>query len=280
MVFTDRFRTHTLAKISDAAVAALLTGLLYPRATLPPGVFEASAERLRDAHARFSWAADYLAAEIAAAPGITVCSSTGLGVVWSEIHHPRIDNPSMARGRGRQIARTAASFMSGIIGELRGTLSEAAAEAMKDAYKAELVAMRREGSQIPRQRAAPRQNEFDRAAVRAKQMEHEFRAEFDGVVDLGAVPGAADRRAVVNIMSTGVSSAELFKAMEGRAAQCRRARMWDGLDTAEQFLRIVWLCASPRRFADALAAAPVEDVRGQVLRTEHGTFVGGREVAV
>ncbi len=278
MHLTERLRTHTLGKISDAAAAALLFALLYPRAALPPGVFEASADRLRDAHPRFAWAAAEIAAEIAAAPGVTVCTRTGLGVVRSEIHNPRIDNPSMANHRGRLIARTRASFMDSVVSELVAAMSSASGAALKAAYGAELANLRKEGTPIPRQRSA-RSSDLDAVVARAKRMEHELRAQFEDITDRGGDPSAADRRAVVAIMSLGVTAPQFFQALQGRAVQCHRGRMWDGLDTAEHFLRIVWLCGSLKRFEDALASAPVDVVRGHVLRTEHGVFVGGRELA-
>ena len=77
--FPLRFRTDTLSRLSDVAAAALLFGLTDPSDLLPQGVLQA------DAHAwgstRFAWAAGQVAAEIAAAPGITV-DAGGLAVVW------------------------------------------------------------------------------------------------------------------------------------------------------------------------------------------------------
>lgn len=276
MPFTERLRTHTLAKITDTASSALLFALLFPRSDLPPGVFEASASRLSDAHPRFAWAAAEIAAEIGAAPGVTVCSTTGLGIVWSEIHTIRVDNPNMAQHRGRLIARTGASFMEALRKEVAAAVSAACAEALRVSYHDELGKLKKAGKVVPRQRAV--RSSLHGGITRAKRLERELRAEFEGVEDMGEEPSAAELRSVVAIMGLGVTLQQLHQALQGRAVLCRRDRMWDGIDTAEYFLRIGWLCASLKRFHDALALVPYDRPKSSVVTTEHGTFVGGRQL--
>lgn len=271
MIFTERFRTYTLPKLTDVSVAALLSALLYPRGEYPPGVFEASPEHLRDS--RFAWAAEYIAAEIAAAPGITVDTRTGLGVVWSEIHHPRVANPNMARARGERIARLASSFAVGMLSEISATLTPAARAAMEQGAAAAGV------KKIPPFRQKVQRDEYEVTLVRLKRLERELRARFDGVSDLGVSPSVADRRAVVDILSTGATDLQIFEAMEGRAADCQRGRHWEGKDTAEVFLRITWVCSRARRFESARASAPGEPpVKLEIVRNEHGAFFGGRQL--
>lgn len=272
MVFSERLRTHTLPKLTDVTVAALLSALAFPRAQHPPGVFEATAERFRDS--RFGWAAEYIAAEIAAAPGVTVCTRTGLGVVWSEIHHPTVANPNMARARGKLIAETATSFNDEMIRELVATLSTATAVALNQAYLEN-----RAKRPPPTQRQRAQRDEFEDVLAAAKKLERELRAEFD-VADLGPTPSPAERRAVVGILSTGATGEQLLEALEGRAADCRVSRHWDGKDTADLYLRITWICARPKRFEKALGAVPAEEpLPAEFIRNEHGTFIGGRELA-
>lgn len=277
VLLTERLRTHTLGKITDAAAAALLLGLIYPRAALPPGVFEASADRLRDAHPRFAWAAAEIAAEIAAAPNVVVCTTTGLGVCWSEIYSPRINNPSMAQHRGRLVARTGASFARELLDRMTVDASDTCRAALATGYEDELREMKKAGTPIPRKRRA-QPSDLDSVVTRAKRMERELRAEFDGVEDMGGEPSAAERRDIVRILSLGVTAPQICQALQGRAVQCHRSRMWDGIDTAEEFLRLRWICSSLKRFEDALAAAPIERPKSAVVKTEHGTFVGGRQL--
>ena len=105
-----------------------------------------------------------------------------------------------------------------------------------------------------------------------------LRAEF-GIDDCGEVPSAADRIAYVNALSIGYDSKDLIRALDGRAAKCRRSRLWKSADTAENFLRIAWLFKDKRRIDDALIAAPATVDDTTIVRGPGGTFVAGRELA-
>ena len=269
MFFSERFWTITALKLSDVALAAMVWGLDFGADKYAPGVFSAKAEDL----GRFKWAAGCILAEFVAAPGVTIDQRAGLGVVWSEIFAPKIANPNMARHRGKIVGKIQASFIPEVLALLRAQLKPAAQQAL-DAGVAEVG--RTKPILPPRPR--PRTDRYEATLIRAKLRERQLRDAF-GVEDMGDEPTIADRRALVKIMGTGATAAQVLEALEGRAEDCRSRRMWRGNDTAELYLRITWICAETSRFEAALARAPAPAVRESVVKTEHGTFVGGHELA-
>ena len=268
---TENFWSITAPKLSDVSVAALVAALDRAPDELPPGVFRASFEHLHDS--RFAWAAEYIMAELLAAPGVTIDQRAGLGVVWSEIGLRPVANPNMARPRARKIVELGASFVPALLERIKATLAANTAQAFEEAAKA---SGRRQS--IPPAKMKPRGDPFEAPLARAKKLERQLRAQFD-VEDLGERASMADRRAVVGIMSTGATSTQLLEALRGRAAWCGRQRWWDTTDTAEAYLRITWICATARRFEEMLTMAPSQPPEpGRVVKTEHGTFVGGRQI--
>jgi hypothetical protein len=270
MFFSERFWTITIPRLSEVAALALVAALDRADSHLPPGVFRASADSLHDS--RFSWAAGWILADIGAAPGVTLDLRTGFGIVWSEIFTPVIANPNMAQSRGAKIQALNASFTSEHLAQVRAQLKPAQQNAL-DAGAASVGRTK----PIPAPRGRARADRYEAALVRAKLREHQLREAF-GVEDMGEAPSAADRRALVKIMSAGATTQQIMEALEGRAAWCREQRMWRGNDTAELYLRLTWICEQTARFDEARAWAPAPPPERTVLRTEVGTFVGGRQV--
>lgn len=269
MFFSERFWSITAPKLSDVALAALVAGLELDSDKHPPGVFRATKDTLVE---RFRWAADYILGEFSAAPSVTIDQRAGLGVVWSEIHAPVIANPNMARSRGARVAAVHASFIPEVLALLRAQLKPAAQLAL-DAGAASVGRTKA----LPPPRTRARFDRYEATLIRAKLRERQLREPF-GVEDMGEQPSVADRRAVVRIMGTGATSQQVLEALEGRAERCRQQRMWKGNDTAEKYLRLTFICDDTGRFQEALAWAPAPPIERAVVRTEHGTFVGGRQL--
>ena len=79
MKIPQSFWSETAPRLTDVSLAALLYGLHRSGVDLPVGVLR-TGEAWNDT--RFAWAADQVAAEIAAAPGVAVDPNARLAVVW------------------------------------------------------------------------------------------------------------------------------------------------------------------------------------------------------
>lgn len=272
--FPLRFRTDTLSRLSDVAAAALMFGLTDPADLLPLGVFQA------DAHAwgstRFAWAAGQVAAEIAAAPGITV-DAGGLAVVWEVAAAELPHGPGPARGWGRKIGATQASWVRELVRVLGAKMTPSSREALIAGVN---ETSDRKLARVAPPRPRPRGDPFEAGLALAKQTERQLRAEFAGVDDLGDKPSPADRRCYVNIVGAGFTEEQVIDALLGRADKCRRQRRWKDLDTVQTFLRLSWLCAEVRRFVESeqVGASLAQDTTGIVVGEGGRKFVGGREV--
>lgn len=273
MKFPERFWAETTPRLTDVAVAALLTVLLHRADELPPGVLRARAVDLEDT--RFGWAAVQIAAEIAAAPGVTVDSTTGLAVVWEVAMHDLPRGPGPALAAGRRIGATQSSWTRELANRIGSQLTGSGREQFLVGLQ-ETMAIRTVKPQRPR----PRADRFEPELLLAKRLERQLRAEFDGVEDRGERPSAADRIAIVNALGLGLEIADILQALHGRAEKCRRSRLWQGHDTAEIFLNIAWVFADKRRIDEALRAAPAAPVPDNaIVRGPAGLFVAGRQVA-
>lgn len=267
----DRFWSETADRLTDVALAALLAALLRRPAEYPVGVIHAWAVHFRDS--RFAWAAEQIAGELAAAPGVTVDNKTGLAVIWSIAELGVPHSLSEALAVGRRVGATASSFTRELADRVQAPLSAALRDRVR-AGVAEHIAYKGMRPQRPRPRVDP----FEPLLAFAKKRERQLRAEFDGVDDRGEVPSAADRLAFVNALGAGYDPDDLLRALDGRAAKCRRSRLWQGTDTAESFLRIAWVFTEKRRIDDAIQAAPAAVEDTTIMRGPGGTFVAGRQV--
>ena len=271
MKIPDRFWVETTPRLTEAALAALLQTLLRPTDDLPFGVIKIRPYDLEAT--RFAWAAVQIAGELANAPGVTADLGTGLAVVWSVAERDLPRGPGPAIAAGRRVGATLSSWTKELGHRIGSQLTGAGAAAFLKGLK-ENVEIRKLKPQRPR----PREDPFEPMLVVAKKHERQLRAEF-GVDDCGEVPSAADRIAYVNALSIGYDSKDLIRALDGRAAKCRRSRLWKSADTAENFLRIAWLFKDKRRIDDALIAAPATVDDTTIVRGPGGTFVAGRELA-
>ena len=271
MKFPDRFWVETTPRLTDAALAALLQTLLRPSDDLPVGVLKV---RPFDFEAtRFAWAATQIAGELAHAPGVTSDPATGLAVVWAIAERDLPRGPGPAIASGRRVGATLSSWTKELGNRIGSQLSGAGAVAFLKGLK-ENIEIRKLKPKLPRPRADP----FEPMLVLAKKRERELRSEFIGVDDIGETASAADRLAFVKALSVGYSDADLLRALDGRAAKCRRSRLYQGTDTAESFLRIAWVFAEKWRIDDAIRAAPAAVEDTAIVRGPGGTFVGGRQV--
>lgn len=273
MKFTERFWTETIPRLSVAAEAALLHVLLRRSADLPPGVFNASAATFEEL-GRFAWAPSQIEAELAFAPGVVVDTRTKLAVVWEVALSDLPRAPMPARGHGRRIGLTAASWTP--------ELYERTRQALDGTVRAAFVAGFAEKAKAGRphaMKARPRVADIDPDVAMLKGLEHELRASFDGVTDGGKKASAADRLAIVKLLAHGVSVEDIAMALRGRAEKCARSRMWQDIDTAEHFLWLSWVCSTRSRFDDAVRSAPMSQASDVgLVRTQAGTFVGGRQL--
>lgn len=272
MKFPDRFWIETTPRLTDVALAALLTVLLRGADDLPPGVIRARAIDLEET--RFAWAASQIADEIGAAPGITVDGDTGLAVVWELASRALPQGPGPALAVGRLLGATQSSWTKELAHRIGTQLTGKSVQQFLRGLQ-ETIAIRKLKPQRPR----PRSDRFEPDLLVAKRLERHLRAEFEGVEDRGERPGAADRIAIVNALGLGYETSDILQALHGRAEKCRRSRMWQATDTAEAFLRIAWVFAEKRRIEEALRTSPAVPVPDTaIIRGPGGTFVAGRQV--
>lgn len=272
MKIPDVFWNETAPRLSDMALAALLQVTLRQTEDLPAGVFRASPDALG---IRFAWAVEQILEELAAAPGITFCSKTNLAVVWSiaEVAHPR--SPGEAQAAGRRIGNTHASWAAGLKSAVATALGGSVREKFETGFKSCGPAPR-----FPSARRRKVADDIEASLVTIKRLERQLRAEFDGIAEIGERPTVADRLAVVRMLGAGLTVDDIMQALHGRAAKCRRSRVWQGHDTAEQFLRLGWLAEKRSRLDEAMRAAPAAHVEDNaIVRGPGGTFVGGRQLA-
>lgn len=272
MKISERFWTETVSRLSVAAEAALLHALLRRPPDLPLGVFSASAAAFESV-SRFAWAASQIEAELSIAEGIAVDSTTKLAVVWEVALSDLPRAPMPARGHGRRVGATGASWTR----ELVQRTAHALDGSMRTAFEEAVAPFFKPGRGRPKPRPRPRGDDFEANLHRLKRVERSLRADFR-VDDRGERPGVDDRLAVVQTMAHGVALDDIEAALYGRAEKCRRSRMWQGSDTAESFLRISWLCANKERLDDALRDAPALTPDTAVVRGPGGTFVAGRQL--
>jgi len=272
--FPERFWTKTISRLSVAAEAALVHALLRRPPDLPPGVFLASAAAF-EPHSRYAWSASQIEEELAAADGIAVDSNSKLAVVWEVALANLPTAPMPARGHGRRVVATGASWMA----ELAKRTKQAMSGSTRVAFEQAVEPFLKPGAkQAVRAKPRPRGDDFNASIVMLKRLERELRSGFHGVTDLGDQPSIKDRLEMARIMAHGVELDDIVRALHGRAEKCRRSRVWQGQDTAEKYLRLSWICATRTRFDDALGEAPAPMPDTAIVRGPGGTFVGGRQI--
>lgn len=239
---------------------------------LPVGVFrtgEAWAET------RFAWAASQVSAELAVAPGVTQDPSVGLAIVWSvataELPHGR--GPAIMWGK--RIAATKASFARELASLLKGRMVEPTRGAFEGALRAQ--GWPRITSSKPATRVAA--DQFVAELALAKQLEHQLRARFPDVDDLGEKPSPADRRTFSSVLAAGFTGEQVLDALRGQAEKCAKNRRWRDVDAAQVFLRISWLCGGVTRLerAEQVGASLRQDPGG-IVTGPAGNFVHGLEI--
>jgi len=270
----DLFWTETATRLTDLSLGALLYALHRAPDGTPPGIVRANTAAWEDT--RYAWAAGLISDEIAAAPGLSIDSATGLALVWEVALAELPRGPKGATFWARWLLASQASWARELANRMRGqmqgsTLATFEAELLKGKWgKLRATPMR------PRPRADP----FEHELVAAKELEHRLRAEFDDIDDLGATPRAADRRAFVQALAAGFDAEQIMDALRGRADKARRSRRWKDIDTAQVFLRLVWVCGSTRRLVEAeQVGASLRTDQGGIIVGEGGRrFVHGREI--
>lgn len=271
MKIPQSFWSETAPRLTEVSLAALLTALHRSGPDLPIGVIRTGEAWLET---RFAWAADQVAAEIAAAPGVAVDPAARLAVVWEVALGEQPRGPGPATLWARRLLATEASFSR----ELAQRLAKGMDGKTRAAFQAQLPRTwpRFKNPGLPPRRVA---DEFTAGLQQAKQLERQLRAEFPDVDDLGDKPTPADRRAFVGILGAGHSAQDVLDALCGRADKCRRHRRWKDIDTAQSFLRLAWLCANVRRFEDAgqVGASLKQDPTG-IVTGPAGNFAHGLEV--
>lgn len=257
-------------------MAALLTALLAAPEDLPVGVFRSAPAAWEST--RFHWAAEQIAAELAAAPGVAVDAAVGLAVVWEWATAELPHGPSPARGWGRRIATTQASWARELAKRLGSQMSATTRAAFLAGIN-DIGWMRMKSA--PPLRPRPRADAFEADLAVTKRLEHQLRAGFPDVDDLGERPGVADRRAFVQAMAAGFSAEQVQDALRGQAEKCVKNRRWRDIDVAQVFLRITWLCAETRRLerAEQVGASLRQDPTG-IVTGPAGNFAHGLEIVL
>mgnify|MGYP003552788832 FL=1 len=272
MKIPPTFWTTTASRLTDVALAAVLSGLLREAEDLPLGVLRTGSAW---DETRFAWVSAQVSAELAAAPGVAVDPAGGLAIIWdvAVAELPRGIGPATLWGR--RIAATKASFARELAQVLKGRMVEPTRGAFE-------MALRKAGwpritSTKPPERAAA--DSFTAELALAKQLERQLRARFPDVDDLGDRPSPADRRAFVMVLGAGYSGEQVLDALRGQAEKCAKNRRWRDVDAAQSFLRVSWLCGSVARLerAEQVGASLKQDPGG-IVTGPAGTFAHGLEI--
>lgn len=267
------FWTQTAPRLSDVSIAAVLTALHRAPEGIP-GVFMASASAWEDT--RFGWAAGLIADEVAGTQGIVVDSTTGLALVWEIALAELPKGPKGATSWARRLISLQTSWARELGNRLRGIMEGSTLAA----FEAEVTRLGWKRLKVAPMRQRVRVDPFEAELRAAKELEHQLRASFDELDDLGATPRAADRRAFVQALAAGFDAEQIMDALRGRADKSRRSRRWKDIDTAQVFLRLVWLCGSPRRLQESeQVGASLRQEQGSIITGENGRrFAHGREI--
>lgn len=274
MKLPDRFWIETISRLSDIGVAALLYSLGRQPEDLPFGVVRSEVPAWEAT--RFGWAAQLITSELATAAGTTYDPGVGLLVVWSVATAELPHGPGPARGWGRLIAKTQASWRRELVkrlgSQLRGATQAAFLAGLSD------IDMKKTRSLAP-MRPRPRADAFEVELVLAKKLEYQLRARFPDVDDLGTKPSPADRRTFASILAAGFTGEQVLDALRGQAEKCAKNRRWRDIDAAQSFLKVSWLCGDVTRLerAEQVGASLRQDPSG-IVTGPAGNFAHGLEI--